>query len=241
MNVGVDLGRRVVGYVADDRLVGWREWDSQPNVQVNLSFHGCTMYISKFRPWHLSFSPMIFHTSPALWGCLVAESPMCVTEGLTMSKRDFKISLAGFKCANTYGKQVTSRKVFIRLHVARGLQTKMRGAWGKTKHTAAGIPTWSPTVVLICRSTAYVWQSGRDAQFSADCGRMCLILFSRCITSTKTRHFGLSLGFVVTKFATEAIGIWRLFWAPITFLPVSRGPYCILAAILWTRKGRSDD
>ena len=41
-----------------------------------------------------------------------------------------------------------------------------------TKHTAAGIPTWSPTVVLICRSTAYVWQSGRDAQFSADCGRM---------------------------------------------------------------------
>ncbi|KAG9853374.1 hypothetical protein KCU98_g3584, partial [Aureobasidium melanogenum] len=36
---------------------------------------------------------------------------------------------------------------------------------------AAGIPTWSPTVVLICRSTAYVWQSGRDAQFSADCGR----------------------------------------------------------------------
>ncbi|KEQ63219.1 uncharacterized protein M437DRAFT_48178, partial [Aureobasidium melanogenum CBS 110374] len=41
------------------------------------------------------------------------------------------------------------------------------------KHKAAGIPTWSPTVVLICRSTAYVWQSGRDAQFSADCGRMC--------------------------------------------------------------------
>ncbi|KAH0355717.1 hypothetical protein KCU83_g1878, partial [Aureobasidium melanogenum] len=45
----------------------------------------------------------------------------------------------------------------------------------KAKHTAAGIPTWSPTVVLICRSTAYVWQSGRDAQFSADCGRMCLV------------------------------------------------------------------
>ncbi|KAH0334091.1 hypothetical protein KCU81_g9576, partial [Aureobasidium melanogenum] len=45
------------------------------------------------------------------------------------------------------------------------------GANKKAKHTAAGIPTWSPTVVLICRSTAYVWQSGRDAQFSADCGR----------------------------------------------------------------------
>ncbi|KAG9941003.1 hypothetical protein KCU85_g9775, partial [Aureobasidium melanogenum] len=43
--------------------------------------------------------------------------------------------------------------------------------------TAAGIPTWSPTVVLICRSTAYVWQSGRDAQFSADCGRTCMNCF----------------------------------------------------------------
>jgi hypothetical protein len=41
----------------------------------------------------------------------------------------------------------------------------------KTKRTAAEIPTWSPTVVLICRLTAYVWQSGRDAQFSADYGR----------------------------------------------------------------------
>ncbi|KAG9827663.1 hypothetical protein KCU98_g14825, partial [Aureobasidium melanogenum] len=48
---------------------------------------------------------------------------------------------------------------------ARGFAAKSR-----TKCTAAGIPTWSPTVVLICRSTAYVWQSGRDAQFSADCG-----------------------------------------------------------------------
>ncbi|KAH0284138.1 hypothetical protein KCU62_g8506, partial [Aureobasidium sp. EXF-3399] len=48
------------------------------------------------------------------------------------------------------------------------------GRWQRqkqnAKRTAAGIPTWSPTVVLICRSTAYVWQSGRDAQFSADCG-----------------------------------------------------------------------
>ena len=47
----------------------------------------------------------------------------------------------------------------------------------KAKRTAAGIPTWSPTVVLICRSAAYVWQSGRDAQFSADCGRTCRVGF----------------------------------------------------------------
>ncbi|KAH0385586.1 hypothetical protein KCU92_g3417, partial [Aureobasidium melanogenum] len=45
--------------------------------------------------------------------------------------------------------------------------------------TAAGIPTWSPTVVLICRSTAYVWQSGRDAQFSADCGQVSQKLYNR--------------------------------------------------------------
>ncbi|KAG9941252.1 hypothetical protein KCU85_g9612, partial [Aureobasidium melanogenum] len=49
-------------------------------------------------------------------------------------------------------------------------QTSKKKEWEGAKHTAAGIPTWSPTVVLICRSTAYVWQSGRDAQFSADCG-----------------------------------------------------------------------
>ncbi|KAH0380118.1 hypothetical protein KCU92_g7753, partial [Aureobasidium melanogenum] len=51
--------------------------------------------------------------------------------------------------------------------------TSKKNHGGDAKHTAGGIPTWSPTVVLICRSTAYVWQSGRDAQFSADCGRMC--------------------------------------------------------------------
>ncbi|KAG9959006.1 hypothetical protein KCU61_g7874, partial [Aureobasidium melanogenum] len=50
--------------------------------------------------------------------------------------------------------------------------------------TAAGIPTWSPTVVLICRSTAYVWQSGRDAQFSADCGRTCWMYLFRQSIST---------------------------------------------------------
>ncbi|KAH0387427.1 hypothetical protein KCU92_g1881, partial [Aureobasidium melanogenum] len=51
--------------------------------------------------------------------------------------------------------------------------------------TAAGIPTWSPTVVLICRSTAYVWQSGRDAQFSADCGRTCSDLFLSVLSSLR--------------------------------------------------------
>ncbi len=41
-----------------------------------------------------------------------------------------------------------------------------------TKHTTVGIRWWSPTQLLIHRSTVYVWQSGRDAQFSVVYGRM---------------------------------------------------------------------
>jgi hypothetical protein len=44
------------------------------------------------------------------------------------------------------------------------------------KHTTGGIPRWSPTLVLVARFSAYVWQSGRDAQFSLTYGRMCLIV-----------------------------------------------------------------
>jgi hypothetical protein len=67
-----------------------------------------------------------------------------------------------------------------------------------TKHTAAGIPTWSPTVVLICRSTAYVWQSGRDAQFSADCGRMCLIrLFAFLYTKAFSWNYASNINFIM--------------------------------------------
>jgi hypothetical protein len=42
----------------------------------------------------------------------------------------------------------------------------------KRKHTTGGIPRWSPTLVLVARFSAYVWQSGRDAQFSLTYGRM---------------------------------------------------------------------
>ena len=44
----------------------------------------------------------------------------------------------------------------------------------KIQHTTGGIPRWSPTLVLVARFSAYVWQSGRDAQFSLTYGRMCL-------------------------------------------------------------------
>jgi hypothetical protein len=42
----------------------------------------------------------------------------------------------------------------------------------KKKHTTVGIRWWSPTQLLIYRSEACVWQSGRDAQFSSVYGRM---------------------------------------------------------------------
>ena len=50
----------------------------------------------------------------------------------------------------------------------------------KKKHTAGGILRWSPTLILVARFSAYVWQSGRDAQFSLTYGRMYQINWSRC-------------------------------------------------------------
>jgi hypothetical protein len=43
----------------------------------------------------------------------------------------------------------------------------------RQKHTTVGIRWSSPIQLLIHRSGAYVWQSGRDAQFSPVYGRMC--------------------------------------------------------------------
>jgi hypothetical protein len=52
-----------------------------------------------------------------------------------------------------------------------------------SEHTTGGIPRWSPTLVLVARFSAYVWQSGRDAQFSLTYGRMYLISILRKISS----------------------------------------------------------
>jgi hypothetical protein len=43
------------------------------------------------------------------------------------------------------------------------------------KHTTGGIPRWSPTLVLVARFSAYVWQSGRDAQFSLTYLSPCIL------------------------------------------------------------------
>jgi hypothetical protein len=54
----------------------------------------------------------------------------------------------------------------------RNSQTKTSQSEQIQKHTTGGIPRWSPTLVLVARFSAYVWQSGRDAQFSLTYGRM---------------------------------------------------------------------
>ncbi|KEQ84270.1 hypothetical protein M438DRAFT_209967 [Aureobasidium pullulans EXF-150] len=75
-------------------------------------------------------------------------------------------------CAYRSGnKRTTTQKAKELERAATTAYQKSKTKRMRAKRTAAGIPTWSPTVVLICRSTAYVWQSGRDARFSADCGR----------------------------------------------------------------------
>jgi hypothetical protein len=58
----------------------------------------------------------------------------------------------------------------------KGKKRRQRQKKLKKKHTTAGIRWWSPTQLLICRSEACVWQSGRDAQFSSVYGRMWQIM-----------------------------------------------------------------
>jgi hypothetical protein len=58
------------------------------------------------------------------------------------------------------------------------------------KHTTGGIPRWSPTLVLVARFSAYVWQSGRDAQFSLTYGRMYELQLQRVLTTFGSFRYG---------------------------------------------------
>jgi hypothetical protein len=68
------------------------------------------------------------------------------------------------------------RRVSAMLMVTRSFnpRSEVQKEWPviEQKHTTGGIPRWSPTLVLVARFSAYVWQSGRDAQFSLTYGRM---------------------------------------------------------------------
>jgi hypothetical protein len=61
-------------------------------------------------------------------------------------------------------------QVFFRCPPSRALLRTKRGnaltPKKSKRHPTGGVPRWSPTLVLVARSSAYVWQSGRDDQFS---------------------------------------------------------------------------
>jgi hypothetical protein len=66
---------------------------------------------------------------------------------------------------------IVSRTAYLRKDIALNTSKDLAKRDLK-KHTTGGIPRWSPTLVLVARFSAYVWQSGRDAQFSLTYGRM---------------------------------------------------------------------
>jgi hypothetical protein len=75
---------------------------------------------------------------------------------------------------------VASKKPQLDRRTARRPAKRNRARTPKRqKHTTGGIPRWSPTLVLVARFSAYVWQSGRDAQFSLTYGRMYRYSFIR--------------------------------------------------------------
>ncbi|KAG9589250.1 hypothetical protein KCU86_g8312, partial [Aureobasidium melanogenum] len=96
-----------------------------------------------------------------------------VLDGQTVQDKRRRLSkpIVSYKGLGKKGKSKSALVPYLTQAELRTRQIRcLPPAKENAKRTAAGIPTWSPTVVLICRSTAYVWQSGRDAQFSADCG-----------------------------------------------------------------------
>jgi hypothetical protein len=78
-------------------------------------------------------------------------------------KRGFPLGWLGFHWPGKRTIQGLQRHL-----VSLKIPTEKKGPKNQ-KHTTAGIRWWSPTQLLICRSEACVWQSGRDAQFSSVC------------------------------------------------------------------------
>ncbi|KAG9859231.1 hypothetical protein KCU98_g278, partial [Aureobasidium melanogenum] len=143
---GESICRTLEVLVASDKRWGWQQKLKLGEVAVRLRKLPCTFLrlIDNF----LQTMSVTRNTNPIL----VMRLEASVTIGLSPGLKQF---------TNLQGQKI-----------GEGISKWSRNGNKKdVKHTAAGIPTWSPTVVLICRSTAYVWQSGRDAQFSADCGR----------------------------------------------------------------------
>ena len=68
----------------------------------------------------------------------------------------------------------------------------------KKKHTTPGIRWSSPTQLLVRRLVAYLWESGRDPEFSTICGRMywyCWIAGSILPWPTTLTHLNVNLSY----------------------------------------------
>jgi hypothetical protein len=107
---------------------------------------------------------------------------MYLHESASSCKRNSYQNKIGFYCISSTRHKIGPRVVnFYPLQgavvpgISRTLNKIVREDKNGQKHTTGGIPRWSPTLVLVARFSAYVWQSGRDAQFSLTYGRMCLI------------------------------------------------------------------
>jgi hypothetical protein len=79
----------------------------------------------------------------------------------------------------------------------------------KQKHTTGGIPRWSPTLVLVARFSAYVWQSGRDAQFSLTCGRMYHLVGMRRKCKFEIEGFGSFTRSVIMSKTRKSSETWE--------------------------------
>jgi hypothetical protein len=77
----------------------------------------------------------------------------------------------------------------------------------KQKHTTGGIPRWSPTLVLVARFSAYVWQSGRDAQFSLTYGRIYQYFWYQNTRSYQRSLLGCSRRFFETNMNTSTLSL----------------------------------
>ena len=79
--------------------------------------------------------------------------------------------LGGGRCEGTQKSGSVTTEISENPKIAKGNcnergSTKKKRSKNVKKHTTVGIRWSSPTQLLIHRSQAYVWQSGRDAQFS---------------------------------------------------------------------------
>ena len=77
------------------------------------------------------------------------------------------------------------------------------------RHTTPGIRWSSPTQLLVWPSLAYLWESGRDPEFSSGYGRMCLFFSERALMNNA--HCG-SLRWTLVSRILGIVWVWVGDW-----------------------------